>query len=549
MDTKYFEKRLSQLKSERADFESHWKELSEYIEPRSSRFVSDNYDNGKKKHKSINNNTATVAVRILSSGMMSGLTSPSRPWFKLAFPDKELMEHGPAKVWLWDCENIMRDVFSKSNIYNTLQRAYHSLAVHGTGAFGLFEDGNGLRCTYFPVGSYYLAVNHKGVADVFYREFKRTVEQLVNEFGIDNVSDAVQGMYKNNSLEDKIEIVHVIEPNIKRDSSRLDAKNKPYISAYYEKGQDKFLSVSGFDTFPIMAPRWDLTCDEDVYGASPGMEALGDIKVIQKYEARKYDLIAKGTNPPLMAPESLRTSGGVSALPGEITYVNRAEGVAGIMPMYEPNPNWLAAVTADIKEHEERVNQTFYKDIFLMIANDQRANVTATEIVERKEEKMLMLGPVIERLENELLTPLVERTFNILYRQKRLPEPPTEIQNIDMKVEYISIIAQAQKAVATASIERTMGFVGNLFAVDPNALDKINTDAAINEYSDLIGAPPTMIRSDEEVAQIRQQKAQAAQAQEQMALMQQGVQSAKVLADTDTGGENALTAIVGGMGA
>ena len=546
-------KRLEQLKAERNSFESHWRELSEYISPRTSRFLSDSSSNkGDKKNQKIINNTATLAARTLNSGMMSGLTSPSRPWFKLTVSDPQMMEYGPVKSWLWHCEQVMRDVFAKSNLYNTLQKVYESLGIYGTAALGVFEDDErGIYCHAFPVGSYYLAVSSKGQVDTIYREFRMTVRQLAQEFGENALSDTVKSLYQSSSLEDQIEVVHAIERNNKTIDGKLTKKNKQFVSVYFEKNSnddDKLLRESGFDDFPIMAPRWDLTCDEDVYGSSPGMEALGDIRVLQKYEERKYDMVSKGTNPPLMAPESLRLTGGVNALPGEITYINRAEGMAGITPMYVPDPTWISIIGADIAQHEQRIDQTFYKDIFMMLANDTRSNVTATEINERREEKMLMLGPVVERLENELLTPLVERTFNILNKQRRLLPPPEEIQGESMKVEYISVISQAQKAVATVGIERTVSFVGNLAAVNPDVLDKIDFDQTVDEYAMMTGVPPTIIRSDEDVEKIRQQKAQAAQQQQQMAMMQQGVEQAKLLSETDTGGENALTALVQGAG-
>ena len=546
-----FSKRLEQLKADRNSFEPHWKELSEFISPRTSRFFSDsNTDKGGKKNQKIINNTATLAARTLNSGMMSGLTSPSRPWFKLTVSNPQMMEYGPVKSWLWICEQVMHDVFSKSNLYNTLQKVYESLGIYGTAALGVFEDDErGIYCHAFPVGSYYLATSSKGQVDTIYREFRMTVRQLVQEFGLENVSDAVKALYENNALEQWRDVLHVIEPNDERKAGRRDGKNKLFRSVYFEAGtKDKLLRESGFDDFPVMAARWDLTSDEDVYGSSPGMEALGDIRVLHKYEERKYDLVAKGANPPLMAPESLRLSGGVNALPGEITYINRAEGMAGIVPMYVPDPNWISIISADIVQHEQRIDQTFYKDIFIMLANDMRSNVTATEINERREEKMLMLGPVVERLENELLTPLVERTFNILFKQKRLPDPPEDIQGESMKVEYISVISQAQKAVATVGIERTISFVGNLAAVNPDVLDKVDFDQAVDEYAMMTGVPPTIIRSDEDVGAIRQQKAEAAQAQQQMAMVQQGVEQAKLLSETDTGGENALTALVQGAG-
>ena len=550
METKRerFNKRLAQLKSERESFDPHWKELSDYIAPRTSRFLGDNDNKGGKKNDKIINNTATLAARTLEGGMMSGLTSPSRPWFKLTVSNPQMMEYGPVKTWLWFCEQMMRDVFAKSNLYNTLMKMYESLGIYGTGVLGVFEDeDNGIHCYVFPTGSYYIAVSYKGEVDTLYREYKMTVRQLVQQFGVDNVSQTVKILYENNTLEQQVEVVHVIEPNTERVRGRMDKQNKPFISVYFEKsGTEGLLRESGFDDFPIMAPRWDLTSGEDVYGSSPGMEALGDIKVLQKYQERRYDLISKGANPPLLAPTELRMSGGINALPGQITYVNSNEVRSGVVPLYTPDPNWIGVIGADAREHEQRIEQTFYKDIFMMMSGDTRSNITATEINERREEKMLMLGSVVERLETELLTPLVERTFHLLHKQGRLPPPPPEIEAEEMKVEYISVISQAQKAVATVGIERVMSFIGNLAGINQEVIDKIDFDQAVDEYSMMTGVPPTIVRSDEDVQGMREQRAQAQQAQQAQAEMQQGVQSAKLLSETDMGGDNALAALVQG---
>ena len=553
METKRerFTKRLAQLKSERESFDAHWRELSDFIAPRTSRFLSDGDSNkGGKKNDKIINNTATQAARTLEGGMMSGLTSPSRPWFKLTVSNPQMMEYGPVKTWLWFCEQMMRDTFSKSNLYNVLMNMYESLGIYGTGALGVFEDDeNGIHCYSFPTGSYYIATSYKGEVDTFYREYKMTVRQLVQQFGIDNVSISVKTAYENNNLEQWVEVVHAVEPNTEAIHGRKDAKNKPFISVYYESsGTDGLLRESGFDDFPIMAPRWGLSCGEDVYGSSPGMEALGDIKVLQKYHVRKYDIIGKGANPPLIAPAELRMTNGVNPLPGQITYVNQNEVRGGVVPLYTPDPTWIGVIGSECQEHEKRIESTFYKDIFMMLSGDTRSNITATEINERREEKMLMLGSVVERLENELLTPLVERTFHILNKQGRLPPPPPEIEAEEMKVEYISVISQAQKAVATVGIERVLSFIGNIAGINQDVVDKIDFDQAVDEYSMMTGVPPTIVRSDDDVAAMRQQRAQAQQQQAMQAEMAQGVQSAKLLSETDIGGDNALAALVQGAG-
>jgi hypothetical protein len=187
-----------------------------------------------------------------------------------------------------------------------------------------------------------------------------------------------------------------------------------------------------------------------------------------------------------------------------------------------------------------------------MISEMERSGVTATEIDARREEKLLMLGPVLERLHHELLDPLIDRTFAIAQRAEILPEVPEALSGHEVQVEYISMLAQAQRAVAIGGIERVVGFIGQLAGIDPQVLDKLDRDQAVDEVAKAIGAPPHIIRSDKEVEALRAERAQAQQAaqaaQQQQQGMMQAVQGAKLLSETDTGGKNGLTDVMQAMG-
>ena len=178
-------------------------------------------------------------------------------------------------------------------------------------------------------------------------------------------------------------------------------------------------------------------------------------------------------------------------------------------------------------------------------ANSTDTRMTATEVAERHEEKLLMLGPVLERLHNELLDPLIDLTFDYMAEAGLLPPPPPELQGMDLNVEFVSMLAQAQRAIGVNGIDR---YVSSLMAVanaKPGILDKLNEDRLADRLQDHLGVDPDLIRSDEEVAAIRQARAQAQQQQEQAAMMQQAATTAQKLASTDTSGQNALTDVAG----
>jgi hypothetical protein len=563
----------AQLEAERASFVPHWRDLCDYVLPRRGRFFVSDSNKGDRRNQKIIDSTATLAARTLRSGMMSGVTSPARPWFRLTTPDPGLAEFAPVKDWLYFVSQRMSTVFLKSNLYNMIPITYGDLGNFGTGAMSLEEDFDDVVRFYsFPVGSYMLANDEKLRVNTFFRDFQMTVQQIVRKFGMtdtrtgaarwDNISPMVKNLWDKSEYEVWINVRHIIRPNENFDPRKLESKFKRFSSCYYEGGStagggtgsvdsdERFLSEKGYDYFPILCPRWEVT-GEDAYGTScPGMDALGDIKALQIMQKRKAQAIEKMVNPPMTAPTALRNQK-TSILPGDITYVDVRDGQQGFKPAQEIRFS-VSEVMQDIKEHQDRIRRAFYEDLFLMLAESDRRQITAREIEERHEEKLLALGPVLEQLNQDLLDPLIENTFNIMLRQSTdahgnwlphaaLPPPPDELKGIDLKVEYISMMAQAQKLIGIEGVERFATFAQNIVAADPEAADKIDRDKMLEIYGDMTSVPPGIIRTDDQVQQIRAQRQQQQAQAQKLQMMQQGADTAQKLSQTDTSGDNALT--------
>ncbi|EPY4110384.1 portal protein [Klebsiella pneumoniae] len=544
------QKQQAQLTNDRSSFDPHWRELSYFINPRGSRFLVTDVNRDDRRNTKIVDPTATLAARTLSSGMMSGITSPARPWFKLATPDPDMMDYGPVKLWLEVVQRRMNEVFNKSNIYQSLPLLYASLGNYSTGAMAVLEDDSDvIRTMMFPIGSYYMANSARGSVDTCFRKFSMTVRQLVMEFGLNNVSDSVKGMWDSGNYESWIEVIHAVYPNIDRDTAKLNSKNKPVKSVYYEVGgdSDKLLRESGFDEFPIMAPRWEVN-GEDVYGSScPGMIALGQVKALQLEQKRKSQLIDKATNPPMVGPSSLRNQR-VSLLPGDITYIDQVTGQDGFKPAYLVNPN-TADLLADIQDTRQIINSAYFVDLFMMLQNINTRSMPVEAVIEMKEEKLLMLGPVLERLNDECLNPLIDRTFSIMARKNLLPPPPDVLQGMPLRIEYISVMAQAQKSIGLSSLSSTVGFIGQLAQAKPEALDKLNVDQAIDAFAEMSGVSPTVIVPQEQVEQVREQRAQQQQQQQMVAMGMAAAQGAKTLSEAQTADPSVLTALSNAAGA
>jgi len=551
-------RRHAALWNERQSYwDPHYKELQTWLTPRLGRFSTKQIINdGGKINSSIIDSTALQAIRVAAAGLLSGSTSPARPWFRLTTPDPDLMEFAPVKNWLWEVERRMRMVFQSSNIYGVLHQGNYELLTFGTATeFWLSDFDNIVRGVPVPVGEFTLATAANLTVDTVYREYSPKISQLVEEFGLKNCSESAQSLYNNGDYERRITVVHAVEPRALRDSTKTDGKNKRWASTYWEKGRDKPLREGGFDAKPFTATRWDVT-GLDTYGRSPGMDALGDVKQLQFQQRKKAKAIDKLVDPPMVGPESLK-HGVASILPGGITYADALNGQrASFYPAMEINPAGITAISTDNEEIRGRIQKAFFSDLFMAFMNEVKAGLKVDQVAHIYEEQLIQLGPVLERNQAERLDPLIDRVFSMLVEASIpmwrldpqsgvIPAPPPELDAAHLRIDYISTLAQAQKAVATSSVERLSGFVGNLAAAYPEVLDKFDADQAVDEYADMLGAPPRIVVSDEVVAEKRQQRAQQQQAQQMMAAAQQGADTAKVLSQADTRPGNVLSSVLG----
>lgn len=542
------EYRRKVLKDELSTWRAHWKDISDYILPFHGRYLGNDDEtenDGRKRHTRIFDSTATDALDITASGMQSGLTSPSRPWFRLATPDQDMMDFEPVKAWLFQVERIMRFVFSRSNVYQALHQTYMELAGFCTGCMMVLEDYEKvIRCRSFTAGEYMLACDDRGVVDTFYRRFELTARNLVSKFGEDAVPAGVLSQYKTGNSDHGYKVIHVVEPNDDR-VAVLGARGMPWRSVYYlEAGHEgRPLDVGGFKSFPVLAPRWAVV-GRGTYGFGPGMKILGDVKMLQKMQEKSLVALDKSIDPPVKTSDKHAI---INTMPGGITYDPMTNGQSSLAPLYEVRPD-IQANEFKIERVQYAIRRGLYNDLFLMLQEPdlKRKPLTATEVAERHEEKLLMLGPVLERLHAELLDPLIDRTFAVMIEHELLPEAPTELQGVELRVEYISILAQAQKMVALSGIEQLTGYVGNLAGVLPSVLDHFDEREALEQYADGLGVAPKILRTPEEVAEIQKARAERQSQMDVAAMAQQMATAAKTMADTDMTGPTALNALAGG---
>jgi hypothetical protein len=547
---------LKELKQERSGWDPHYKELQDYFLPRRGRWLDTGTTNrGNKMNSKLVDPTARFAARTLGAGMHAGSTNPAMPWFKLTTPDPEMMEFPSVGTWLYTVESLMRDVFARSNLYSVLPMIYTDAGVFGTGPMTVLDHPTKvIHCVPSPIGSYYLFTDSDGVVIGKVCEYKMTTQQMVNTFGAEKCSSSVQTNAKAGAMQGWNDVLHVIEPNTSREYGVYNAQNMAWRSVYLELGNNekKILRQSGFEDNPLCAFRWETTEITDAYGSSPGMDALGCSKALQVQTKQKAKAVDKLVDPPMVGDPALRNEPS-TLLPGGVTYAGFTP--SGSAPRFQPaytiKPE-LQHLMSDVQDTRDIIHQAMYTDLFLAITMADPRQATVPEIIERREEKVLMLGPVLQNHTGGLIEPLIDRTFNIMMRQGRLPPPPPELEGVSLKVELVGMLAQALKALSSTGIQTFTGFVafaakGQADAgMPPDILDKVDWDQAADEMALSIGVPPTIIRDDTAVAKIRADRAQAQQAQQQAAAAQpikDASIAAKNLSETQVQGQSALDAL------
>ncbi|SBW12685.1 putative tail protein [uncultured Alphaproteobacteria bacterium] len=538
-----FERRLAALKRARAPYEDDWRLISDYIRPRRTRFFR---TSGHERDTRIINGSPKFALRTLGAGMHAGLSSPARPWLRMITDDPGLMEYGPVRDHLAERTAIFFSVLARTNIYRALHTNWINEGQFGTAAMVIEGDDDAVaRARVMPIGEYYLAADADGICRTLYRETTMTVGQWIGTVGLENVSAAVRRAYDRSDTEDRIEVCHAIEANDARVPYRADWRGKAFRSAWWEKDSDadKLAKVLGYEECPIIAPRWEVL-DLDTYGEGPGHDALNDAIGLQRMEAESHRLVQKLADPPTVMPSSMKGYGNTPAAAGQNFFGDGPPEAA--RALYQV-PHDISPLEAKIAGNVRRIDSAFYRDVFQLIAQAEAYGTPATarEIIERKEEKMVLVGPTVERQHSEGLGPLVRRVDAMIARAGFYREPPPELARANVSIDYLSPLAQAQKMVDASSIERMATFIGNLAGVAPSVVDKLDADQAVDEYARIIGANARIIVSDDKAAKIRsaraQQQAQAQQAQ----LAAQAIAGAKQMSETSIDGTNLLGRIAG----
>lgn len=540
----------SGAKRVREEYEADWRELGKYFCPHLVR-IDDTGKTKRSKWSNIINNTCLTSVRTLQAGMQSGLTNPSKPWYRVGLEDFDLMEYQPVRDWLEILTKRSQNILRRSNFYSTTKSIYTVASSIGTAGQIMYDDYDDVvNFQSLMTGRYWIGVNHKKRVDRVFVLMPKTLHEIMQEFPINNIPNDITAAYNRGDVFEMRNVMMAIIPNpfVKwdRDGMMVVAANqKPWVSVYWIEGKEsEVLKTGGFKRFPVQAPRWEVT-DDEVYGIGCGIIALGDTKAIQLKEREKAKGLQKMVSPPQSVPSEMRNGQfPISGLPGGATYRPPNVPKDAIGSLYEVNLP-LQYLWQDIQVDEDRVRQAFFADLFLMLANSDRKDMTATEIAERHEEKLQALGPVVDQLNTELLDSTIEGVVERILEHDLMPPPPEELRGKPLKIDYISMLAQAQAQVGLNGIERFMQFSGSLAEMFPEVKYKVDAMQAVDEYGTSLGIPSRIMLSDDVAMSKADEASQRVQQQQQMQMGVAAVDAAQKLSQTQVGDSTALNNIAG----
>lgn len=527
-DTDSILRRFNTLKTLRSNFTSHWKEIAEVISPGSATSFTDEspiQNRGNfRLQKNLYDTTGTHANELLSSGFFSLLTSPTQPWFLLRTNLDSLNEQYDVALWLDEVSKILSYEIQRpqTGFTTAMHEFYLEYGAYGNATMFVTEsrDKGALSFITLPLAECHYQENDEGRVDTLFRRYWRTPQQLVERYGEQGVHEKVREEYLNPQSMTSFEVVHAIMPNIYAQAFTLFSQDLPFLSVYIDKTNKHLLSVAGFNEQPFMAARF-YKMPQEVYGRGPGSISLPDLNMLQEMVRTVLRGAQKMVDPPMMMPDQGFLTPPNMA-PGRVNYFRAGTSDSDrIFPLQTGGHPELGMDL--IQSVQNRVREIFFVDQLQLNIGPQ---MTATEVIQRTEEKQRLMGPVIGRASTELLSPLIQRAFGLLMRQGKVPMPPDAVleARAQFRIIYTSPIFKAQEQIAANNLTRALQVLTPFMATDPGILKAFSPERVAQSVAKMFNLPTEMMRTDDELAQVAEAQAQAMDSQAQATqLKDQGI--------------------------
>lgn len=533
------EKVAKALKAQRQDAEGDWHSIADfsgYGEVPGLMMTAQGKQ--RPRMRQLMDSHPILSFRTIEAGMYSGLSSPNRPWLEFSFADDDLNDYQPAREWKDKFQRVIYQMFDASNFYQAARQNYGEMARFGPAAGIMTEHWREIAPTMpLPIGTFWLGLDDAFKVNTLLRQCPMTVDQVVKKFvgrpgGAQDwsaVDRKVREMWDRSDYSHIVQVWQIVEPGAggRWESTLWDAN---------DDRRNTVLEAKGYSEQPFWGPRWQVR-GSDTYGRGLGHECLADMRELHMQAKRKRELTDLLAKPPTAGPAK-----DLDMRPGAHTYVADLSQAQAAQPVYKVDPNAIREVREDIAEIKQAIDRLTFADLFMAITNMpgvQPRNVE--ELLKRDEEKMTQLGPVVEMVNDDMLPIAVDRMIGIARRGDLIPDAPEELQGRELKVEFVSVLAMAQKMLGLSTTERVVGFVGSLGQIfGPQVLDKIDPDELVDDYAERANLPAAAVRDKRTVEALRQSRQQQEQAAQMAALAQpakDATQAALNVAEMSNAGE------------
>ena len=498
---------IDELQSDRRTWEAHWQDIATLVLPQ--RDFTTRQTAGAKRTTKIYDATAVWANGQLAAGLHSFLTNPVVKWFSLRLRNADLDQRDDVRAWMLDSRDRMFRVFSSvtGDFQSQAHELYLDISAFGTSCMFTAEQRRNIRFRTHPLNECYIREDQFGRVDTLVREWTWTLRQVVQKFGTDSLPDDLKDK-ADTKPSTSVQVIHIVAPRGDHLVADFEKGSKKWVSIYLTRKPKGILSISGFNTFPYVVPRWTKMAGE-VYGRSQAMTVLPDIRMLQEMNRTVLRSAQKQVDPPIMMPDEgflgpLRlASGGVNffrASSGARIEVIKTEGRIDIGIEL-------------IKQRQDNIIRAFFVDLLLLREGPQ---MTATEVLARREEKLRLMSPMISRAQNEFLGPLIRRVYKLMASAGMLLPPPPDIAGQNIDVDYVSAAALSQQTSEVDNIQRWFNAIIPFIELDPRGGQNVSVDDIIRTTARLYNIEPVLLRSIDAVAEQREQDAEQAQAAQQL---------------------------------
>ncbi len=526
--------RVDILKSEAANIRSQWQQLGKFCLPRKAWITQTRVPGQRLDFHAIFDSTAIKSLQDMAAGFNSHLTNPSSPWFSLTTKNRELRKSKAVQVWFKNVNDEIRSTLNTSNFDSSLQEFYLDAGCFGTGSIFVEEDiKDKVRFTTVPLEQMYFEEDAKGRINRVYREFEYTVQQAFDLWG-DRAGPAVTKPMSEPGEKSKfkrVTIIHAVFPRDQRQAGKKDNLNMPIASLWIEKSKKHEISESGFMEMPYATGRFNKRPGE-VWGFSPAMNALADIKMLNHEKKILIRAAMKLVDPPLVAPNAGFVLP-INLNSAAMNYFNPNAAKVGDLQPIQTKGN-IPIGFEMLRDVKIDIEAAFFIPLFKAFSQiTPGKSMTIPEVQRRIDESQALLGPVVGRFTQEVFDPTITRLFLIRFRQGGFPPPPPEIEDQELDIIYMGQLARAQRRQEVVSLSRGLETVRAVAEFIPPVIDKVNGDKIVDKIWEVEGIDPELLNDENEVRAIREAQAALAKEDRELAMAGAGAAAAKDVTQAD----------------